>query len=118
MRERVRVLARVWKKRGNELAFRAGVALGYATLGKVGFEGRFHYGAVGSVMNTAAALLDAAEAWQILITPRVVAVAEHVVHAEPVGAVECRGLIKPVAAFEVVRLIEPDRETGRERPPD
>src|SRR5262249_16679648 len=61
MRDRVRTLARAWKKRGHDLAFRAGIALGYATLGKVGFEGRFHYGAIGSVMNTASALLDAAE---------------------------------------------------------
>ena len=116
MRDRVKSLAAVWRKRGHDLSFRAGVALGYATLGKLGFEGRFHYGAIGSVMNVASALLNEAEPWQILVTQRVVAAAEHAMRFEPLGSISKSGLLKAVAVFDVVHAHQPPAERdGRAR---
>ncbi len=56
------------RKRGYDLGLGVGIAVGYATLGQIGFEGRFHYGAIGTVLNLASRLCDAAEAGQILLT--------------------------------------------------
>jgi adenylate cyclase len=101
MRESMSALTGGWRKRGHELDFSIGVALGYATIGRIGFEGRYDYGAVGSVLNLAARLCDAAEPGQILIGPRVLAEVEEIVEAEPLGALELKGFGKPVEAFAV-----------------
>jgi hypothetical protein len=53
MREAMSALTAVWHKRGHDLDFSIGVALGYATIGRIGFEGRYDYGAVGNVPNLA-----------------------------------------------------------------
>ena len=66
-RERVRELTEAWRKRGHQLDLGVGIAMGYATLGKIGFEGRFDYGAIGTVTNLASRLCDEASAGQILI---------------------------------------------------
>ena len=67
MRTRVRGLAEAWSRQGHDLALGIGIAQGYATLGKIGFEGRFDYAAIGSVTNLAARLCAEAEPWQILV---------------------------------------------------
>jgi class 3 adenylate cyclase len=79
------------------------VAQGYATLGRIGFEGRFDYAAIGTVTNLAARLCDRAEGGQILISQRVFAETENAVHAEPFTEIELKGL-KPVGVFNVVGL--------------
>ena len=56
MRQRVGELAERWRRRGHRLDFGVGIAQGYATLGKIGFEGRFDYAAIGTVTNLAARL--------------------------------------------------------------
>ena len=104
MRERVGELEAEWRKRGFRLEFGVGIALGYATLGKIGFEGRFDYGAIGTVTNLAARLCDAARGGQILVSQRVYAAVEGQVEAEPVGELALKGFLKPTAAFNVVRL--------------
>lgn len=68
MRERVDALAQQWRRRGHDLGFGVGIALGYATMGKIGFEGRWDYGAVGSVVNLAARLCGEALTGQILLS--------------------------------------------------
>jgi adenylate cyclase len=78
MRERVRVLAEGWHRRGYDLALGIGVAQGFATLGRIGFEGRFDYAAIGSVTNLAARLCGAAGPWQVLASARVFHAAEPV----------------------------------------
>ena len=70
MRDRVRVLAEGWRRRGHDLALGVGIAQGFATLGRIGFEGRFDYTAIGSVTNLAARLCDAAAPWQVLASLR------------------------------------------------
>ena len=101
MRDRVRELTERWTRRGHDLGFGIGIAQGYATLGRIGFEGRFDYAAIGSVTNMAARLCAEAASWQILVTQRVLSETGDIVVAEPVGELELRGFSKPVRAFDV-----------------
>ena len=104
MRERALELSRAWRKRGHELGFGVGIAMGYATLGKIGFEGRFDYGAIGTVTNLASRLCDEARPGQILISQRVYAMVEDVVDVEPVADLGLKGFLKPISALNVVAL--------------
>ena len=106
MRERLAELTSKWKKRGFDLSFGAGIAQGYATIGAVGFEGRWDYGAIGTVTNVAARLCGEAKPGQILITQRVRASVEELADVESVGELTLRGLLKPVTAFNLVGLRE------------
>lgn len=107
MRERVDERARGWRKRGHDLGFAIGVALGYATLGEIGFEGRFDYGVIGSAVNLAARLCDHAERGQILISQRARLAVDEIAELEELGAVALKGFHAPVPAFNVVGLREP-----------
>ncbi len=104
MRDEVDELLKKWGKRGFELGFGVGVALGYATLGHVGFEGQFHYMAIGSVANLASRLCDQAQNGQILITQRVYAEVEDLAQVEPIGELTFKGFHKPVPAFQVLGM--------------
>jgi adenylate cyclase len=101
MRDAMEALTAQWKKRGHELDFSLGVALGYATIGRIGFDGRYDYGAVGSVLNLASRLCDAAAPGQIVVSQRVLAEVEQIVEAEPLGGLELKGFGKPMEAFAV-----------------
>ena len=104
MRERLAELIVKWRKRGFELDFGAGIAQGYATIGAVGFEGRWDYGAIGTVTNLAARLCGEAKPGQILIAKRVLASVEELLEVEPVGELQLKGLLRPVPAFNILRL--------------
>ena len=104
MRDRVGELSVKWRKHGYGLDFGVGIAQGYATIGAIGFEGRWDYGAIGTVTNVAARLCGEAKAGQILISQRLVAAVEDLVEAEPVGDLHLKGFLKPVPAFNVLRL--------------
>lgn len=104
MRERMGDLRSTWRRRGHELDFSVGIALGYATIGRIGFEGRYDYGAVGSVLNLASRLCDEAEPGQIVVSRRVLAEIEEVAECLPVGALLLKGFGRPVEAFSVVDL--------------
>ena len=99
-----------WRKRGHELDFGAGIALGYATCGEVGFESRYDYAAIGAVTNLASRLADEAKGGQILIAQRLYAEVEEAVDVEPVGEVTLKGFQRPVQAFDVLAV----RETAAE----
>ena len=101
MRTRVRDLADDWAGRGHDLAFAAGISQGYATLGRIGFEGRFDYAAIGSVTNLASRLCSHAAPWQVLVTQRVHGEAKDVVVSDPVGELTLRGFSRPVAVFDI-----------------
>jgi adenylate cyclase len=105
MRNAMSELTAAWRKRGHELDFSLGVALGYATIGRIGFEGRYDYGAVGSVLNLASRLCDAAEPGQIVVSQRVLAEVEEIVKAEPLGALTLKGFGKPLEAFAVTAAV-------------
>jgi DNA-binding response OmpR family regulator len=101
MRDRVGRLSEGWARMGYDLHFAAGVAQGHATLGRIGFEGRSDYAAIGSVTNLAARLCGAADAGQILIAQRVLSAAESSVVAEAVGELALHGFARPTLAFSV-----------------
>jgi class 3 adenylate cyclase len=104
MRECAGELIEKWRKRGNELDFGVGIAQGYATLGKIGFEGRFDYAAIGTVTNLASRLSDEARAGQILVSQQIQAVVEDLVDVEPMGELTLKGFHRPVIAYNVIRL--------------
>jgi adenylate cyclase len=99
--ERFAELARVWAKRGTELGLGIGIEAGYATLGRIGFEGRYDYGALGPVTSLAFRLSTQAGAGRILIGQRVFAAVEEHVQTAPAGKLELKGFGRPVAAYEV-----------------
>jgi class 3 adenylate cyclase len=106
MRERVGELADGWRKRGHELGLGAGIATGHATLGQIGFEGRYDYGVLGPVTNLAARLSDAAAAGQILLSQRAFSALEDSVEAQPAVQLEIKGFSRPVPVYELLRVVE------------
>jgi class 3 adenylate cyclase len=94
-------LADGWRRRGTELGLGIGIEAGYATLGRIGFEGRHDYAALGPVANLASRLSTQAVAGQILIGQRVFAAVEETVHTTAVGSLDLKGFARPVAAYEV-----------------
>ena len=106
MRERVKALSAVWRKRGYDLALGVGVAQGYATIGAIGFEGRWDYGAIGTVTNLAARLCGEAKGGQILVSSRLAGTVDNLVDAEEVGPLALKGLLKPVLTYNVIGLKE------------
>jgi class 3 adenylate cyclase len=102
MRERVRDLAAGWKKRGYDLALGVGIAQGYATIGAIGFEGRWDYGAIGTVTNLAARLCGEAAGGQILVSSRVAGLLEDSVEFEEVERLTLKGFSRPIPALRVV----------------
>jgi adenylate cyclase len=108
MRERIGALAAGWRKRGYELGLGAGVAVGHATLGRIGFEGRYDYGALGSVTNLASRLSDEATSEQILLSQRAYAALEERVEARPVAELQMKGFARPVKAYELLQVTVPE----------
>jgi class 3 adenylate cyclase/putative methionine-R-sulfoxide reductase with GAF domain len=104
MRERFRELAGGWRRRGYELDLGIGIALGYATLGRVGYEGHFQYNATGNVVILASRLSGEAKGGEILISQRLYAAVEDLVDVEPVRDVTLKGFSRPVATTNVVGL--------------
>lgn len=104
MRDRLAELTTKWRKRGFDLGFGAGIAQGFATIGAVGFEGRWDYGAIGTVTNLAARLCSEAKPGQILISQKVCASVETFAEFAPVGELQLKGFLKPVPAFNVLNL--------------
>ena len=107
MRAAIEVLTEKWSRLGHDLGFGVGIAHGHATLGTIGFEGRFDYAAIGTVSNVASRLCDEAKPGQILISPRVLMEVEDAVTVEPVGEFELKGIRRPVAAYNVVAALRP-----------
>jgi adenylate cyclase len=104
MRQQVQELADRWQRRGHELAFAVGIAQGYATLGRIGYAGRFDYAAIGSVTILAARLCAEAAPWQILVTQRVNAATEDQVVSRLVGELSLTGFSRPIRTFDVSGL--------------
>jgi len=95
MRDAIEALTATWRRWGHDIGFGIGIAHGFATLGTIGFEGRFDYAAIGTVSNVASRLCDEAKPGQILISPRVLTKVENAVNVEPVGEFELRELDGP-----------------------
>jgi class 3 adenylate cyclase/CheY-like chemotaxis protein len=104
MRDGVASLSVKWRKLGHELGFGMGIAHGYATLGRIGFEWRHDYAAIGTVVNLAARLCGEARNGQILVDGRVHAAVEEVADAESVGEITLKGIHRPVVAFNILGI--------------
>jgi class 3 adenylate cyclase len=111
MREAVTELAAGWRRLGYDLALGVGISQGFATLGRIGFEGRYDYGAIGTVTNLAARLSAQATAGQILVSQRVMAGADHAVLGREVGPLTLRGFSRPLVAYEIVGLSDDEVRT-------
>jgi adenylate cyclase len=105
MRGAIGALTDRWRRLGHDIDFGIGIAHGFATLGTIGFEGRFDYAAIGTVSNVASRLCDEAKPGQILISPRALMNVENVVKVEPVGEFELKGIRRPLAAYNVLSAI-------------
>ena len=104
MRVRMAELCKVWKRLGHRLGFGVGVSLGYATVGMIGYEGRYDYTASGSAVNLAARLCDHAEDGEILLSPRAYTAVEDECQCEPAGQLELKGLSAPVDVMKAIAL--------------
>ena len=106
LREQAEKAGISWRRWGHEIGFGIGIAHGFATLGTIGFEGRFDYAAIGTVSNVASRLCDEAKPGQILISPRVLTKVENAVKVEPVGEFELKGIRRPLAAYNVLGALD------------
>jgi adenylate cyclase len=110
MRDRVDSLIESWSRLGHDLGFGVGIAQGFATLGRIGYEGRFDYAAIGSVTNLAARLCSEAESGQVLVAQRVFTAVESHAVGESVGVLELRGFRRSIRAFNVSSMINSSAE--------
>jgi len=102
MRTAIEALIEKWRALGHDLGFGVGIAHGFATLGTIGFEGRFDYAAIGTVSNVASRLCDEAKPGQILISPRVLLAVDKDVTVESVGEFTLKGIRRPMRAYNVL----------------
>ena len=112
VRDAIGASTATWSRLGHEIGFGIGIAHGFATLGTIGFEGRFDYAAIGTVSNVASRLCDEARPGQILISPRVLMKVENAVKVEPVGEFALKGIRRPLAAYNVVAVTPPKIKDG------
>ena len=108
MRDTIGLLTERWRNRGHSLGFGIGIALGYATLGQIGFEQRLEYAAIGSVTNLASRLCGEAQPGQIVASQRAFAMVEQWAEAKPIEALNLKGFNHPVLAVEILRWREAD----------
>jgi class 3 adenylate cyclase len=102
MRDAIEAMTGKWRRMGHDIGFGIGIAHGFATLGTIGFEGRFDYAAIGTVSNVASRLCDEAKPGQILVSPRVLMEVEDTIAVEPVGEFTLEGIRRPLAAYNVL----------------
>jgi class 3 adenylate cyclase/HAMP domain-containing protein len=116
MRDCVGALCEKWRNRGHSLGFGVGIALGYATLGQIGFEHRLEYAAIGSVTNLASRLCDEAGAGQVVASRRVYGMVEALVDAAPLDDLVLKGFNHPVLAVEILRWRKDGEGVAAEAP--
>jgi adenylate cyclase len=102
MRDRVKELRTAWRKKGYDLDLGVGLCAGYATLGTMGFEGRMDYGTVGNLPNLASRLCAEAKGGQILADQKTISRIEDSFEAEPIDALNLKGIHRAVAAFNII----------------
>ena len=107
MRDVIGALTEKWRRLGHDIGFGIGISHGFATLGTIGFEGRFDYAAIGTVSNVASRLCDEAKPGQILISPRVFMAVEDAVTVEPIGEFALKGIRRPISAYNVLAAASP-----------
>ena len=109
MRGAIGALTEKRRRLGHDIGFGIGIEHGLATLGTIGFEGRFDYAAIGTVANVASRLCDQAMPGQILVSRRVLKAVEDIVAVERVGEFAIKGIRRPMVAYNVLAKTEPNR---------
>jgi adenylate cyclase len=104
MREQMVNLKLKWQKHGYELDCGYGIAHGYATIGAIGFGGRWDYSTIGTVANLASRLCDEAKGPQIIINQKTLSHIEDIVETEPLGLLDLKGFPKPINSYNVIGL--------------
>lgn len=112
MRDRFATMAGAWRKLGYDLGVGIGLAVGYATIGRIGFEGRYDYGAVGNVVILASRLSEAAGPGEDLASQRLFAAVEDEFEAEEVDPLPLKGFTRPTRVQRIVRATRPSPEAG------
>jgi class 3 adenylate cyclase len=107
IRDALGTLTDKWRRLGHDIGFGIGIAHGFATLGTIGFEGRFDYAAIGTVSNVASRLCDEVQPGQILISPRVLMAVEKAVTVETAGEFTLKGISRPITAYNVLHTTRP-----------
>ena len=102
IRSAIGTLMEKWRLLGHDVGFGIGISHGFATLGTIGFEGRYDYAAIGTVSNIASRLCDEAKPGQILISPRVLMATQDAITVDPVGPFTLKGVRRPMAAYNVL----------------
>ena len=113
LRTDVAALADGWRQLGHRLGFGVGIATGYASMGRIGFEGRADYAAIGSVVNLSARLCEQAEDAQILLAPRTRSRLEGSVDVRDGGEVTMKGFSQPVRVAELIGLVSARKAEGQ-----
>ena len=116
MRTAISALVEKWQQLGHELGFGMGISHGYATLGTIGFEGRFDYAAIGTVSNVASRLCDEAKSGQILVSPRVMLAVKSEVAGEPVGDLTLKGIRRPMLVHNIVGATSSESSIDKHAP--
>jgi adenylate cyclase len=106
MREQVAALTQRWRAHGHTLGFGVGIAMGFATLGRIGFEGRFDYAAIGSVCNLSARLCGEARDGQILVSEPVFAAVRSIADVERIPPLALKGFAEPVPTYNILKLTD------------
>lgn len=101
IRDRFNTLNVGWRRCGYEIGLGIGLAVGYATIGRIGFEGRFDYGVVGNVAILVSRLSDVAKSGEILLSQRLNAMVEERIDTEELPEVTLKGITRPVPVFKV-----------------
>jgi adenylate cyclase len=102
MRSAIGTITEKWRLLGHDLGFGIGISHGFATLGTIGFEGRYDYAAIGTVSNVASRLCDEAKPGQILISPRVLMATQDAITVDSIGEFTLKGIRRPIAAYNVL----------------
>lgn len=102
MRQTLDGLARVWQRQSRDIGFGIGIAVGYATLGQIGFDRRREYAAIGSVTNLASRLCDEARSGQIVVSRALYGRVEGSVEAAELGDLRLKGFQRPIACYDIL----------------
>lgn len=104
LRSRVAALADAWLERGHRIGFGIGIGHGFATLGRIGFDGRGDYGAIGTVVNMSSRLCDLAKNGEILLSHRARTLLADDIEAESLGELKLDGLRQPVVVHRLTAM--------------
>ncbi|GIQ79197.1 hypothetical protein BraRD5C2_76510 [Bradyrhizobium sp. RD5-C2] len=101
MQKRVQGLIGGWRSRGYNVGFGVGLASGPATVGRIGYDDRLDYTAIGSVVNLAARLCASAADAEILMDAGTAASVRDKRALEDIGSRQIKGFDEAIPVFGI-----------------